>query len=380
VNAISELPYLTAELPGTGGVLRVEPSDFTVEELPAYEPAGQGDHVFAWIEKEGVTTMSAARALARAIGVDERDVGAAGLKDRAAVTRQFLSFPPPARADALLAAQVPGVRVLSAVPHRHKLRTGHLRGNRFALVVRRLAVPADHAAERARAVLARLCAPPGSPNWFGEQRFGAGGDNAAAGRALLRGEAPTGGRAGRALATPPAGSRGGRGGPRGRERRLLVSAYQSELFNRYLRRRVEDGLYGRVLSGDIMALRRGGLFASTDPLADQARLDAGELAVTGPIFGHKMRAPVEGSEAAAREQAVLDEEELALADFRRLGKLAPGTRRQLSIALEEVAVEPVDPDAICVRLALPAGAYATAVMREIMKRETTSNDDVASNG
>ena len=377
MNAISELPYLTAELPGTGGALRVEPSDFTVEELPAYEPAGQGDHVFAWIEKVGVTTMSAARSLARAIGVDERDVGAAGLKDRAAVTRQFLSFPPPARADALLAAQVPGVRVLSAVPHRHKLRTGHLRGNRFALVIRQLAVPADEAAERARAVLARLCAPPGSPNWFGEQRFGAGGDNAAAGRALLGLEGP----AGRALAPPPGGSRGGaRGGPRGRERRLLVSAYQSELFNRYLRRRVEDGLYGRVLSGDLMALRRGGLFASTDPQADQARLDAGELAVTGPIFGHKMRAPVEGSEAAAREQAVLAEEELALADFRRLGKLAPGTRRQLSIALEEVAVEPVGPHAICVRLALPAGAYATAVMREIMKRETTSNDDVASNG
>lgn len=363
MNAISELPYLTAELPGTGGALRVEPSDFTVEELPAYEPAGQGDHVFAWIEKVGVTTLSAARSLARAIGVDERDVGSAGLKDRGAVTRQYLSFPPPARAEALLAAQVPGVRVLSAVPHRHKLRTGHLRGNRFALIVRRLAVSADEAAERARAVLAVLTAPPGSPNWFGEQRFGAGGDNAAAGRALLRG-AP----------------RDGRGGPRGRERRLLVSAYQSELFNRYLRRRIEDGLYGRVLTGDLMALRRGGLFATTSPAADQARLDAGELAVTGPIFGHKMRAPVEGSEAAAREQAVLDEEQLALADFRRLGKLAPGTRRQLSVALEEVAVEPVDPHAICVRMALPAGAYATAVMREIMKRETTSSDDVASNG
>lgn len=361
MNAISELPYLTAELPGTGGALRVEPSDFTVEELPAYEPAGQGDHVFVWIEKVGVTTLGAARALARAIGVNERDVGSAGLKDRGAVARQYLSFPPPARAEALLAAQVPGVRVLSAVPHRHKLRTGHLRGNRFALIVRRLAVPADEAAARARTVLARLTAPPGSPNWFGEQRFGASGDNAAAGRALVRGEE--------------------RSKPRGRERRLLVSAYQSELFNRYLRRRIEDALYTRVLPGDLMALRRGGMFATTCPPADQVRLESGELAVTGPIFGHKMRAPAEGSEAAAREQAVLDEEHLAPADFRRLGKLAPGTRRPLSIALEEVAVEPVDPHAICVRLALPAGAYATAVMREIMKRETTSNDDdAASNG
>jgi len=361
VNAISELPYLTAELPGTGGALRVEPVDFAVEELPAYQPSGEGDHVFAWIEKSGVTTIAAARALARAIGVDERDVGSAGLKDRHAVTRQFLSFPPPARADALLAAEVPGVRVLSAVPHRHKLRTGHLRGNRFALVVRRLALPADQAAARARAVLARLLEAPGSPNWFGEQRFGAGGDNASAGRALLRG--------------------GGRG-PRGRERRFLVSAYQAELFNRYLRRRIEDGLYARVVTGDLLSLRRGGLFASTDPAADQPRLEQGELAVTGPMFGHKMRAPAEGSDAAARERALLDEEELSPGDFRALGKLAPGTRRPLSVALEEALVDVVDEDAIRVRLALPSGAYATSVMREIMKLDTTSTGDgsAASNG
>jgi tRNA pseudouridine13 synthase len=361
VNAISELPYLTAELPGTGGALRAEPGDFSVEELPAYEPAGEGDHVFAWIEKTGVTTLAAARALARAVGASERDVGSAGLKDRQAVARQYLSFPPPVRPDALLAAQVPGVRVLRATPHRHKLRTGHLRGNRFALIVRGLAMPADEAAARARAILARLAEPPGSPNWFGEQRFGAGGDNARAGRALVRGE------------------QRGRG-PAPRERRLLVSAYQADLFNRYLRRRVGDGLYRRVLTGDLLSLRRGGLFATTDPAQDQARLESGELAVTGPIYGHKMRAPAEGSEAAARERALLDEEQLAAGDFRTLGKLAPGTRRPLSVPLEEVAVEPIDAQAILVRIALPAGAYATAVMREIMKSETTKNDDDASNG
>lgn len=353
MNAISDLPTLTADLPGTGGALRVELDDFHVEELPAYPPAGQGDHVFAWIEKRGITTLSAVRALAVAVGVSERDVGTAGLKDRAAVTRQMVSFPPPVTPAALLAARVPGVEVLWAVPHPHKLRTGHLRGNRFALVLRRLAVPADEAAARARAVLARLAEPPGSPNWFGEQRFGAGGDNASAGRALLVG-----------------GDRGRRSG--GRERRLLVSAYQSELFNRVLRRRIEDGVYRRVLGGDLLALRRGGLFASSDPGADQHRLEAGELAVTGPIFGHKMREPAAGSEAAAREQAVLAEENLVPADFRRLGKLAPGTRRPLSVALDEIAVDLVGPDAIRIHMALPSGAYATAVMREIMKSETTA--------
>ncbi|HTE54294.1 MAG TPA: tRNA pseudouridine(13) synthase TruD [Kofleriaceae bacterium] len=353
MNAISRLPYLTADLPGTGGALRVELGDFRVEELPAYQPTGEGEHVFAWIEKSGVNTIAAARELARAVGVSERDVGSAGLKDRAAVALQYLSFPPPVSPAALLEARVPGVRVLSATPHPHKLRTGHLRGNRFALILRRLAVPADQAAARARAVLERLAAPPGSPNWFGEQRFGAAGDNATAGRALLDG----------------AGDARGRRGPAPRERRLLISAYQADLFNRYLRRRIEDGTYARVLSGDLLSLRRGGLFPTTDPAADQPRLDAGELAVTGPMFGHKMRAPVDDSEAAARERAVLDEEGIAVADFRRLGKLAPGTRRPLSIALEEVAAEPCGEDAILIRLALPSGAYATSVMREVMKAE-----------
>jgi tRNA pseudouridine13 synthase len=357
-TATAALPYLTADLPGTGGALRVELDDFTVEELPAYPPSGQGEHVFAWIEKRGVTTLAAMRALARAVGVRPEDVGSAGLKDRAAVTRQLLSFPPPVVPGALLAADAPGVRVLSAVPHPHKLRTGHLRGNRFHLVVRRLAVPPDEAARRARAVLARLGEPPGSPNWFGEQRFGAAGDNAAAGRALLRG-------GDQRQARPRWGHR---------ERRLLVSAYQSELFNRYLRRRIEDGLYRRVLSGDLLSLRRGGLFPTSDPAADQERLEAGELAPTGPIFGHKMRAPAEGSEAARRERAILAEEELAPADFRRLGKLAPGTRRPLSVPLDGAAAEEHGPDAIRVELTLPAGAYATAVMREIMKGSEASED------
>ena len=359
------LPYSTGELPGTGGALRCRLEDFEVEEVPAYSPTGEGDHVFAWIEKRGETTLAAMRSLAAAVGAQLRDVGSAGLKDRHAVTRQMLSFPPPVTPEALLAANLPGVRVLAATRHPHKLRTGHLRGNRFALVVRRLEAPAGEAADRARVVLAELSRPPGSPNWFGEQRFGAAGDNAAAGRALLR-EAASGDRAER-------GGRRGRGrGSRlgGRERRLLISAYQAELFNRFLRSRIDDGLYRTVLAGDLLhKAGGGGLFDSTEPAVDQARLERGEVVVTGPMFGHSMRAPAEGSAAAAREAAVLAEEELGPADFRPLGKLAPGTRRALSIALDDVAVETVGEDAIRIQLTLPSGAYATAVLREVLKVE-----------
>src|SRR5579872_4563407 len=85
----TSLPYATAALPGIAGQLRAADDDFIVDELPAYPPSGAGDHVFARIEKRGVTTADAVRAISRALGVRDRDVGVAGLKDRHAVTRQW---------------------------------------------------------------------------------------------------------------------------------------------------------------------------------------------------------------------------------------------------------------------------------------------------
>ena len=108
--------------------------------------------------------------------------GIAGMKDRHAVTRQWLSLPPPVTPEAAQALALDGIAILEAVRHNHKLRTGHVRQNRFALRVRG-AVPG--AAERARAILTRLAEAPGAPNWYGEQRFGRDGDNAAKGRELL---------------------------------------------------------------------------------------------------------------------------------------------------------------------------------------------------
>src|SRR5690606_2995896 len=117
-------------------------------------------------------------------------------------------------------------------------------------------------------------------------------------------------------------------------------AYQSELFNRYLSRRLEDGLFASVLAGDVLRKTdTGGLFASEEPAVDQRRLDAGEVAPTGPMFGHKMRQPPAGTDAAAREDAILDAEGLAPADFARVGKLAEGTRRPLAVPLAELSVE-----------------------------------------
>src|SRR4051812_48164346 len=126
---------LTRDLPGTGGVLKTVPEDFVVEEIPAYLPSGEGSHTYLWIEKRGRTTDEAVRALCDALKAKARDAGTAGMKDRHAVTRQWVSVPDvdPARA---LAVAVDGVKVLLAQRHGNKLKTGHLRGNRFTLVVR----------------------------------------------------------------------------------------------------------------------------------------------------------------------------------------------------------------------------------------------------
>ncbi len=87
------LPYLTSELAGTGGTLRTSDDDFAVDEELPYAPAGTGDHVFVRIEKRGLTSPEAAHAIARALGIRDRDIGIAGMKDRRAVTRQWLSLP-----------------------------------------------------------------------------------------------------------------------------------------------------------------------------------------------------------------------------------------------------------------------------------------------
>jgi tRNA pseudouridine13 synthase len=344
-------PLRTAALPGVGGVLRASDEDFVVEELPAYGPSGTGEHVFATIEKRDLTTFEAVRRVAQALRVNPADVGTAGLKDRHAITRQQISLPRPVTPEAVLALDVPGVRVLSAARHGNKLKTGHLRGNRFELVVRELAVDAETAAERARAIFAALAAPPGVPNFYGEQRFGREGDNAARGRLLLRGE----------RITPP---------PRdGREKRLLLSSLQSELYNAYLAARLAAGTFARVIDGDWLAkVASGGVFEGVDPAVDGPRLEAGEIVPTGPMFGKSMRTPKEGSAAAALEEQVLAAAGLTRADFARHG-LLEGTRRPLGVPLGEPRVEVVGERAIRVAFGLPAGSYATVVAAELMKAD-----------
>lgn len=331
---------LTSDLPPVGGAFKVTPEDFCVEEIPVYAPSGVGEHTFLWIEKRGLSTHEAVGRLARALGADARDAGTAGLKDKQALARQWVSL---ARVDpaAALAVSVEGVRVLEAKRHAHKLRTGHLRGNRFTIAIRGAA---EGGAARAQAILDRLT-EIGLPNYYGEQRFGRGGDNAERARALLRGELRVHDRS---------------------ERRLLLSALQSELFNRVLAQRIAAGTHRRALAGDVMQkVESGGIFVCEDPATDQPRIDSWEIVPTGPMFGPKMRAPA--GEPAALEAAVLTEAGLSTGDFARAGKLAEGTRRALAVRIADVAKVTQRPDgALALTFALPSGSYATVLLAEII--------------
>ena len=340
---------MTPELPGSGGALRASPEDFRVDEQPAYLPSGAGPHLYLRVEKRGRTTRDALRHLARALGVADRDAGYAGLKDKVAVTTQWLSFPIAQDPDPR-ALEADGLRVLEVSRHANKLRPGHVRANRFRIAVR--GGDLSRASPCAEALGVR-----GLPNFFGPQRFGLEGRNAAVGRALLLGErTPEAVRAARDRFL----------------RRLSISAYQAELFNRWLATRMADGLFAAALAGDVMKkLDTGGLFTCDDPAQDGPRVARFEISPAGPMFGHKLR-PAAG-EALAREERLLADEGIALADFARGGGEAEGTRRAARLRVE-VALEPLE-DGYAAAFELPKGSYATIALRELMKNHEQLPED-----
>lgn len=335
-----------------GGSLRGTPQDFQVEELPAYPPCGEGEHLFVDVEKTDLSTPEVARSLATALGIAERAVSYAGLKDRRAVSRQTLCVPSRFE-DRLRAVDLPNVRILGWKRHRNKLRTGHLKGNQFRIRVRGISD-----AEAGRAVLERL-RTLGVANYFGPQRFGTEGKNAPAGKALLQ--------------TPPSAPAPGRTGAGGRargdrfRRKLYLSAYQSLLFNRALAERIRGGEFGRALRGDVMRrLDSGGLFLCEDPAIDQPRVDRFEISPSGPLFGPKMMPA--GAEVARSEERLLEDEEMSLDDFRRGGGETEGGRRAYRLPLPDCFLTAEGPDA-WIEFQLPKGTYATALLREVIGRE-----------
>lgn len=348
----------TAELPGIGGVYKKRPSDFVVEEVPAYEPSGEGEHVYVWVQKRDVSSGELIRRIAERAGVRRRKIGMAGNKDRQAITRQWLSIHDhDLQPDSLVGPIDDQVEILRATRHRNKLKTGHLRGNRFITVIRDLAVDPDEARTRAEAIL-EVLRVDGVPNFFGEQRFGHDLSTLKMGLRMLAGDTPGQLRRDRRL------------------KRLAASAVQSAAFNRVLATRMDRGTTHEALPGDRLNRRheRGQLVVEPENRAEaQAAIDRGELIPTGPMWGPRMYDTYDV--VRELEEAALAAFDVVPEDFEPFSKIAAGTRRDLFVAfLEPPSVELEDDGGIQIGFSLPSGTYATIVLDELIKVDSAVSE------
>lgn len=416
--------YLTADLPGIGGAIKLRPEDFLVEEIPAYQPIGEGEHLYLTIERSRRTTLDMVRRLADVFRVRRGDIGYAGLKDKQAVTRQQFSIHQLRRGHedhCIELLRQSGVTVLSSRRHGNKLRLGHLAGNRFVILVRGASGSAVADAQRVMEVLVRR----GVPNYIGAQRFGYRGDNDVLGRHLLLGQwrelvdrmlgSPRPYESDSAHAARGAYDRGdylaaleawprhlrverrvldmlrqGRSAEqavRAMDRdqcRFLISALQSSIFNRVLHQRIGMGLFDSLTVGDLAWKHDGrAVFAVDEAVAAAENASAGrvarqEVSPSGPMWGASMTRA--GGEVARWELEALtaqglDESDLSAGDF------APrGERRSLRELLRHVDVGGgADEHGPFVRIAfeLGRGCFATIVLREIMKADIPDDDATA---
>ncbi|MEP7042717.1 MAG: tRNA pseudouridine(13) synthase TruD [Dokdonella sp.] len=329
------LPYAHGGPPLTGR-LRVEPADFEVEEILGFEPSGQGEHAFLWIEKVGANTEWVARQLAGATGVAPMAVGFAGLKDRHAVTRQAFTVQLPGRADPDWSAlAIAGVHVLSATRHDRKLKRGAHRGNRFRVRLRDLRGDRAAAEKCIAAIRVR-----GVPNYFGEQRFGRDGHNLALAEALFAGQRM----------------------PR-HQRGFALSAARSELFNGVLGVRVRTGDWDRALEGEVWMLAGSHAIFGPEPFNDELarRLAEFDIHPTGPLWG------------AGELRSVADVRALEMEAVAPLAAIASGLeraglnqeRRSLRLPVEDLAHDWHSDAELTLDFRLAAGSFATTMLREL---------------
>ena len=415
-----ETPYLTTDLPGVGGQIKIRPDDFIVEEIPLYEPSGNGIHCYAHIEKRGIPTLAAVNVFAKALGRRSIEVGYAGLKDAQAVARQTFSIEHEGH-ERIAALKLPNIKILAVKRHTNKLKIGHLAGNRFTVKIRRAewSLPGGSLSEaqtRAAAVLARL-SRTGVPNFFGMQRFGMRRDNHLLGLFLLRdqskefltrwlgepdesvdhgsvlqarrhfannnlelanahwpGHLRDERRALSILARNPGQWDKAMRVVDIRLKRLLISALQAHLFNELLRRRM--GELNKILPGDLAWKHDiGAVFrvemADDKVQIEQARCEQHEISPSGPMFGYRMTQP-EGLPLEMENQ-VLASNDLTLEAFQgpRAYK-TKGSRRPMRFFPTDMHLNTGTDDVgpyLELKFVSPPGCFATVLLGEIMKTD-----------
>ncbi len=395
------MSWLTQELPGTGGHYKTTPEDFQVDEIPLYAPCGEGEHLYLWIEKAGISTRGVVDQLQKELNIKERDIGYAGLKDANALTRQMISIPA-SYAHKLDQLELYKAKIIHAKQHTNKLRTGHLAGNRFKIILREVVPDAE---EKAGRILAHL-QQYGVPNLFGEQRYGVLGNSGKLGLLLLRGDyqafcselmgdpdqirnadwkqaasAYQQGNWQLALESLPRRMRD--------EQRLLkalvkqktfkqaafalpksllrlfLSAAQSSFFDQFVYDRLTT--LHILQNGDIAYKHaNGACFRVTDANVEQPRCENFEISPTAPLYGTKVMLATEKTGQLETER--LKECAISLPDWHLdRGLTMPGERRPLRVPLFDFTLSSTEADSLTLHFSLPKGSYATSVLREVIK-------------
>ncbi|WP_428771488.1 tRNA pseudouridine(13) synthase TruD [Vibrio sp.] len=339
-DILSSLAYLHGK-PAASAILKAQVDHFQVTEKLGFDFTGQGEHLMVHIRKKGENTAFVANELAKACGVKSKDVSWAGLKDRHAVTEQWLSIHLPKGDNpdfSQFLAQYPQVEILAQDRHNKKLRPGDLVGNDFVIILSQVSDPDE--------VLARLekIVHAGVPNYFGAQRFGREGNNVSEAR------------------------RWGRDNVRTRnqnKRSLYLSAARSWIFNQIVSERIEKGWFGQFVSGDIALQHDQPQLVEAQQLADwNQQLAQGEAAISAAMAGDN--ALPTHDQALALEQPKLDAEPDLMALIR--GNRMRHDRRRIDLQPQGLSWQQQG-DQIMVKFALPAGCFATSVIRELVQAE-----------
>ncbi|WP_438442671.1 tRNA pseudouridine(13) synthase TruD [Kluyvera georgiana] len=332
------LTYLHGKPQGTGQ-LKASPEDFLVVEDLGFEPDGEGEHILVRILKNGCNTRFVADALAKFLKIHAREVSFAGQKDKHAVTEQWLCARVPGNTMPDLSQfQLEGCQVLEYARHKRKLRLGALKGNQFTLVLREVSGRND-VETRLQAIAER-----GVPNYFGAQRFGIGGSNLLGALRWAESGAPVRDR---------------------NKRSFWLSAARSALFNQIVSERLKKPDFNQVVDGDALQLAgRGSWFVATDEeqAVLQARVDARELMITAALPGSGDW----GTQRTALEfeQTVLAEE-MALQSLLQREKVE-AARRAMLLYPQQLSWNWWDDVTVELRFWLPAGSFATSVVRELI--------------
>lgn len=334
---MNSLHYLF-EQPTATADLRTHNSDFIVKEILPFLPTGEGEHHLLHVRKDGLNTVQVAEMLAKFAKVHPKEVTYAGQKDKNAVTEQWFGIRIPGKETPdWMSLNSDQLTIMTASRHTKKLRIGALVGNRFELTLRNVS-DMDQ-------VLARLekIAATGVPNYFGEQRFGHDGKNLVFGRQMFE----------------------GRKVKDRNKRSMYLSAVRSNLFNQVVSYRLaQHGV--ATITGDCVMLAGSKSYFVAEQWDDalNKRLAEHDIQLSAPMWGRGL--PLAQTDAAVMEAKAI--EDLA-ADCNGLEMAGLEQERRPLLLIPQGLKHRVEGDVITVEFMLPAGSFATSVLRELVAYE-----------